>query len=363
MVPVTVPGLISKAPRMLFDQESPLFLRWLYLPKLIPWLFRYLSHANDANTRRIARHLKPMVEDSLEQHQALVQDSEAADWVHESDYSYAYESRVAFEKDAYSWRLRHLAGFETQIREGQAIRDYEPNLSSSIKFLVSLKRHGYIRDPGAYVKVLASVFEKMGGRVQKAEIRDFEFIDQKISALLTTDGRIECDHAVIATGVWSKPLLKKLGINVPLESERGYHIVFKNAEGGPQTPIAIAKGKFVATPMSAGLRCAGLVEFGGLNSMSNQKALALLRRHTKNVFPNLSYDKEIKWLGHRPAPSDSLPLIGEIEGTKIYTAFGHHHIGLTSGPKTGRIIASLLASKPLNIDIKAFHPMRFSKSS
>ncbi|MEO1780000.1 MAG: FAD-dependent oxidoreductase, partial [Pseudomonadota bacterium] len=83
-------------------------------------------------------------------------------------------------------------------------------------------------------------------------------------------------------------------------------------------------------------------------------------KQAKAAFPNLSCTREIEWLGHRPAPSDSLPLIGEVGDTGVFTAFGHHHIGLTGGPKTGRIVAGLVADQPINTDIGAFDPMRFA---
>jgi D-amino-acid dehydrogenase len=184
-------------------------------------------------------------------------------------------------------------------------------------------------------------------------------VDSKLSAVLTTQGRIDCDDVVLATGVWSKPMMAKLGLTVPLESERGYHIVFEDATGGPRNPTMIASGKFVATPMAQGLRCAGIVEFGGLKAGPSRAPLALLRRQARAAFPHLAAKSEIEWLGHRPAPSDSLPLIGQIGQSRVFTAFGHHHIGLTGGPKTGRLVAGMITGQPANIDLTAYHPQRF----
>jgi D-amino-acid dehydrogenase len=175
----------------------------------------------------------------------------------------------------------------------------------------------------------------------------------------TAQGTIACDDVVLATGVWSKPLMQKLGLNVPLEAERGYHIVFEGASGGPSRPFMIASGKFVATPMAQGLRCAGIVEFGGLDAGPSKAPLDLLRRQVKRTFPQLTASNEIEWLGHRPAPSDSLPLIGEVGQSRVFTAFGHHHIGLTGGPKTGRLVAGLITGQPTNTDLTAYHPQRF----
>ena len=182
----------------------------------------------------------------------------------------------------------------------------------------------------------------------------------QVRAVLTDQGRLECDDLVIATGVWSKPLMRKLGIKVPLESERGYHIVFEGAEGGPSRPFMIASGKFVATPMEQGLRCAGIVEFGGLKAGPSRAPFDLLRRQVKKAFPQLEARNEIEWMGHRPAPTDSLPLIGEVGQSRVFTAFGHHHIGLTGGPKTGRLVAGLIAGQGINTDLAPYHPQRFS---
>jgi glycine/D-amino acid oxidase-like deaminating enzyme len=359
MVPVTAPGLIGKAPAMLLDRDFPLFLRWSYLPRLLPWLRRYLGVANDADTRRIALGLTAITGDSVEQHKSLCDDLGLGDWVSDSDYCFAYTSRAAFDAEAYTWALRKEAGFTPQLIEGSDVHAYEPALGPDISTVAIMKDHGFIRNPGGYVHALAKAFQDMGGTVMQAEVKDFDLAGGAITGVETTAGRVACDDLVLATGVWSKPLMKKLGLNIPLESERGYHIVFEDATGGPSRPTMIASGKFVATPMEQGLRCAGIVEFGGLDAGPSKAPLALLRRQAKAAFPHLKASTEIEWLGHRPAPSDSLPLIGEVGTTRVFTAFGHQHIGLTGGPKTGRLVAGLVAGQPVNLDLAPYHPQRF----
>lgn len=360
MVPVTGPGLIAKAPGMLLDADFPLFMRWAYLPRLLPWLRRYLRHANDPDTRAISAALTPIVADSVEQHQSLCDDLGLGDWVTQSDYCFAYRDRAAFDAESYVWARRKEAGFEPDLISGGAVREYEPMLGDDITLIARMKHHGYIRSPGGYVQALARAFEGMGGTIMQAEVRDFDLTGGQICAVQTDQGSLPCDDVVLATGVWSKPLMAKLGLNVPLESERGYHIVFEDATGGPSRPMMIASGKFVATPMEQGLRCAGIVEFGGLSAGPSKAPLALLRRQVRQAFPALRAGNEIEWIGHRPAPSDSLPLIGEIGQSRVFTAFGHHHIGLTGGPKTGRLVAGLIAGQPVNTDLSPYHPQRFT---
>ena len=123
--------------------------------------------------------------------------------------------------------------------------------------------------------------------------------------------------------------------------------------------MMIASGKFAVNPMETGLRCAGLVELGGIKAGPSKAPLALLRRRASETFPNLSYDSTEEWLGFRPSTPDSLPLIGEIKGTGVYTAFGHQHVGLTAGPKTGRMVADMISDRRPNIDLAAYSPNRY----
>ncbi|MGB0853945.1 MAG: NAD(P)/FAD-dependent oxidoreductase, partial [Pikeienuella sp.] len=194
----------------------------------------------------------------------------------------------------------------------------------------------------------------------QAEVKDFDLSGGRISAVDTDKGRFHCTSAVLSAGVWSKPLMAKLGMKIPLEAERGYHIVFKNPSQRPNAPMMMAAGKFVATPMDQGLRCAGVVEFGGLTETPSKAPLALLRKKVAEFFPSMTCESEEEWLGFRPAPSDSLPLIGEVGATGVYAAFGHHHIGLTGGPKTGRMIAGLIAGERPNHDMTPYEPKRFA---
>lgn len=360
VVPVTGPGLLTKAPGYVVDPNFPLFLRWRYLPRLLPWLTRYLSHANTKDTTRISKGLTQLLSDSVDQHISLSANTPAEKWVATSDYSYVYRDRAAFEADHFSWSLRRDAGFVPDIIEGPAVQDFEPMLGPTAGLLAVNKDHGFIQNPGLYVRDLVTAFTALGGQFIQTEVKDFTFSGDHITAIQTDQGTLDCSQVVISTGVWSKPLMQKLGISVPLEAERGYHILFKDPNQMPKSPMMLAEGKFVATPMSNGLRCAGVVEFGGLSPDKSPAPLALLRKSVRKIFPKLEARAEEEWLGFRPAPSDSLPLIGEIRRSGVFAAFGHHHIGLTGGPKTGRLIADLIAGDTPNSDLAPFDPMRFS---
>src|SRR6185312_16678328 len=96
------------------------------------------------------------------------------------------------------------------------------------------------------------------------------------------------DAAVICAGAWSKPLAAALGDRVPLETERGYHLMIRDPEAMPRIPTADADGKFVATPMELGLRLAGTVELAGLAAPPDWRRARILLEQGRKMLPGLA---------------------------------------------------------------------------
>ena len=262
--------------------------------------------------------------------------------------------------DQFGWNIRREMGFEFEELEGDAFHELEPAFKGQADLGVRLPHHGSITDPGAYVTALAEYATGQGAELVISDVTDVDIDGGHVSSVTTSTGTLACDELVLATGVWSGPLAEKLGTNVPMESERGYHIELINPSIQPNNPVMVASGKFVATPMEGRLRCAGIVEFGGLDAPPSLAPFELLERQIKALMPGITYDRIERWMGHRPAPTDSIPVIGPFSNAvNAYGAFGHHHIGLTGGPKTGRMIADMVANRASNADLSMYSPSRF----
>lgn len=359
VVPVNTPGIAMSGAKYLMSRNAPLFMQWSYLPRLIPWLIRFIANSTDARTRATATHLAQLLHDSVDQHRALTKGTRAEKWIASSDFGFVYAGRSAFEADAYAWELRREAGYLPELIEGDEVQEVEPMLASGQRCLALLHGHGHILNPGAYMADLAEVFQDEGGSYMQAEMRDVTLTDGRITEIITDRGALPCTHAVLSAGIWSRPLMRKVGLKVPLEAERGYHLQFTGASQVPRMPLMIQSGKFAVNPMAQGLRCAGTVELGSIDAPPNRIPLDLLRRKTAAVFPALRYDSVEEWMGFRPSTPDSLPMIGEIAGSGVFAAFGHQHVGLTGGPKTGRWVAELISGRGPNADLAAFDPARF----
>ena len=169
------------------------------------------------------------------------------------------------------------------------------------------------------------------------------------------------DRIAITAGAWSPLLTRKLGVKIPVEAETGYHIEFWDPSFVPRVPTLVPSKKLIFSPMQGRLRVAGAVEFGGLKNKGQDKVLDLLRTATKDVLPDLTYSKETRWVGHRPAPTDSIPIIDELSTVKgVFLGFGHQHVGLTGSACTGQILAQLISGKRPNIDLTPYSAARFT---
>ncbi len=361
IIPVPTPGIWMKGPRMALDPDQPLFMRWSYLPKLLPWLMRYLATSRAEVVRKTAKGLALLNFDTVEQHLALARGTPAEAYVRPGKYAYLYPTRADFEADSFAWSIRAEHGITGEILEGAALKAWDPNISDRYGFAYLMDDHGTIASPGRYVAALADWFQSQGGQFLRADVQQVTPEGQGVS--LTIDGQVHAfDRVVLATGAFTDALTKDLNIKAHIEAERGYHVLLKNPSYLPTTAMMVADRKYVVTPMEEGLRIAGVVEFGGLKAGKSKPPIALLKRSIKQLYPELTWESEETWLGYRPATIDSLPLLGSHpDYSQIFFAAGHQHIGLTAGPKTGRLVADLLSGRHPNVDLSAFAPQRFSR--
>ena len=133
MVPVNVPELWKSAPKYLLSNSSPIFFRWHYFPKLLPWLIKFMANATESRSKKIIENLTPLVQDSVDQHKSLVRGTSAEKWLSDSKFSYVYKTHEAFKADAYGWKVKSGYGFIPNVILGNDVRDEEPILSPDVR--------------------------------------------------------------------------------------------------------------------------------------------------------------------------------------------------------------------------------------
>ena len=358
ITPVLMPGMIKKIPKLLFSKDGPLFLRFPGFLKIIPFLTKYLSYAKKEKVDHISKNLAYLLKDSVNEHKELAKGTNATQWIKDSPYLFIYKNKKDFFNDEYTWSLRKKYGFNLIEVEEEELKSLLPGLSSEYKFAIKIDHLGYISNSQNYLDDLLDGFKKLGGKLVEDEVTDIVDKGDSIS-IITKENNILAEDVIISSGVYSNKFAKKFGVKVPVQSERGYHLELFDTDIKINYPIMNGYLKLAITPRPNGIRFAGLVEFGSLTSNPNPKAFELLMRNAKSMFPGIKFNTKQEWSGHRPSTVDSLPIIGKSKtNEKVFFGYGHHHIGLTSGPKTGKMLTKSILRDNDQYDLTAFDPNR-----
>jgi D-amino-acid dehydrogenase len=367
VIPMSSPGMWKKVPGYLRDPLGPLTIRWSYLPRLLPWLRRFVAAgSSEAKVAATARALQPLLADAPALHRTLAEEAGVGDLMVRQGVLFAFPDRAAFEAEAMSWRIRKQFGVRWLELNEDELRQREPALDRHYTFAVLVEENGQCRDPGAYVAALARLAEAQGARLIKARATGFRVEGGRLRAVTLQNGAVDCDKAVIAAGAWSRVLAAAAGDRVLLETERGYHVVISDPGVAPRYPMMPSDGKMACVMTPQGLRLAGQVELAGLEAAPNWQRAQVLLRFARKVYPGLPEDlppDRVKlWMGHRPSTPDGLPVIGVASGcADVVHAFGHGHVGLTAGARTGKIVADLVAGRSPALDMSPYSARRFSR--
>lgn len=338
VAPLAMPGVIASVPQMLFDDESPLYIPPSYLPVASPWLLRFVASARPVAVARAAARLDTLHRGAVEMHRQLTSQLGVSDLFLPAGHLHLYPDDRALAKDSAGWRLREDYGHHPQRLNRSEIAAMEPHVSERYRVGLYLEDHATIRNPKRYVETMAQAFTRAGGEFHRAEV----------SALASgADGwsipgvtRAVHEHVVVAGGAWSRTLLSPLGISLPLESQRGYHVEFEGVQGIVSRSVVLADKKIFVTPMEGGLRVGGTVEIAGLKRQPDERRAAILERIAKANFDGLAGRSGKVWMGHRPCMPDSVPVIGQAPGwPRLWMAVGHGHLGLTDSLPTAALIA------------------------
>lgn len=365
VVPIAGPDTLKKVPGYLLDPLGPLAIRWSYLPQVAPWLLRYAyAGSSAARVEKQAQALKTLISGSLDYLMPLVANAHAETLVKRNGILIVYRSERGWQADERAWNIRRRNGIVWHDLDTDELRQFDPSLSRDLIRAKHVPGNGHTIDPGGLVAALASAVTGDGGKIVRTKAAGFRIENGRLLAVATESGEIPADAAVIAAGAHSKTLAALAGDRVPLETERGYHLVVREPEAMPRVPTTDAEFSFVATPMSGGLRLAGTVELAGLNAKPDWRRSRMLLGRAANLFhglpENIPEDRLSMWMGHRPSLPDSLPVLGRSRlSGDIFHAFGHGHVGMTAAPYTGKVLADLVSGRPSPIDLSPFRPDRF----
>ncbi len=361
-VPVGSPGTLKSVPRMLMSRDGPLHIRPAYFPRLFPWLLRMLMASTPQRVEEISISLASILGQSLAAHEEIADAAGVRASIVRSGWLKAYQSESGMAGARAEYALMRRRGIACDELDTYGIAALDPALQGWFARAVFHPDCHHVGDPQDYVGALGQHVRQTGVDVRADEVTGFETLDGRVTGVRLGAQTITADAVVIAAGAWSKNLCAQLGCSIPLDTERGYHMMLDTSACAVQLrhPLYWADKAVVLSPMSNKLRVTSSVEFAGLDAQPDFNLVLRCLPDVQRLLPGARLVPDSTWLGFRPSMPDSLPVIGLSPGfANAVLAFGHGHLGLTLGPVTGKLASQLLEGAPTLIPVKPFSPTRF----
>ena len=357
-VPVNYPGLIWDIPSMLLRKDGPLAIDLFYILKNLPWAISFLRNCKKEKVNEIASSLTNLLKHSQISYDEIFQDVDVSEYISHEENLYLFDSKKSFEDNEYANVIRKNNNVKVRNLNKDEVKELEPNIAEVYYAGQIFTGSRHTTNPLAISNKIFDKFLELGGIYINQNVKNIIQKENKIELRLE-DKNFYFDKIIVSTGAWSNQIANKFGDKFPLDTERGYHILFDTNEKLINRPVAWSESGFYLIQIHDGIRAAGTVEIAGLKKPPNKKRLAMIERQSRKVLPQL---REVKstWMGRRPTLPDSLPVIGKSQNNNnVIYAFGHQHVGWTLGAVTGKIIDSLSKDQVPNIDISAYAPDRF----
>ena len=357
-VPINRPDVLTDVPSMLLSSTGPLALKWNYVPKMIPWFLKFIRNCSTKRMMHTAKNMHQILDLALPAYDELFDEIDLGGLVEKKGILYIWNEQNLKSRKL-EIKVRNELGVDQQVVTPKEIHDLEPNIKPIYHGGVYYQHGRHARNPKKILLKLFDLFLKKGGRFLKMNIKDINFDEEKPVIKAETQSFL-FDKIVIACGSFSKKLTDNLNEKIPLDTERGYHVHFKDCDHLLNRPVIFQNRGFGITPMEQGLRVVGTVEFGGLDNPLSKSRVKNLINNAKYMMGDLP-EHEDEWLGFRPTLPDYLPVIGPSKKYKnVFYCFGHHHLGWTLGPISGKIISGMIAEENTNLDLKPYSSLRFS---
>ena len=357
-IPLNRPDILTDVPAMLLSSTGPLSLKWNYVPKMIPWFLKFLKNCSRKKMIHTAKYMHQILDLALPTYDELFEEIDISGLVEKKGIMYIWNDQNLKSREL-EIDIRNKIGAEQQLLNKKEIHDLEPNIKKFYHGGVFYKKARHTRNPQKILLKLFDLFLKKGGKFKKNEIEIINFVDEK-PIVKTFEDSFAFDKILITCGAFSKKLTDQMHEKIPLDTERGYHIHFKDCDHLISRPVVFSNRGFGITPMEQGLRVVGTVEFGGLKNPLNKSRIKNLINNARYMLDDLP-EHEDEWLGFRPTLPDYLPVIGPSKNYKnVFYSFGHHHLGWTLGAISGKIISGVIANENTNLDLKPYNSERFA---
>lgn len=362
ILPLCQPGALTRTLKTMFTRNSPVYLKPRVDLRLWSWLWRFARRCNQRDMLEAGKARQALLDSSRQLYGGLF-DSQVltdCDW-QTIGLLFVFMSASHFEHyHEVDGLLQREFGLGAKPFAGAELNKLEPALKEGIAGAWLYECDAHLR-PDKLMRAWRRALESRGVEIREhCELSKFEKARNKVSALQTTQGRIEADQFIIATGAWTPLMQSELGCSIPIQPGKGYSITMPRPEICPTYPMIFEEHRVAVTPMQDAYRIGSTMEFAGYDGTLNRQRLGILTEGAKLYLKTPTATPFIEeWFGWRPMSCDGKPLIGRPPGlSNVCLATGHSMLGVSMATGTGKLVSELVLGTDPHVDP---HPYRINR--
>jgi D-amino-acid dehydrogenase len=361
VLPYLFPRALGDVARAAVNRDARAHVRYRALASIAPSIWRYFQASTQTRKAATGKVMAPLLFAAAGEHLKLAQDAGASALLRSGGWIKAYRSARGQELAHGEAEELRPFGVKPIFLDRAALTALEPHVGDRAIGGVHYAEPLSTSDPARLIQSYAALFMKRGGRMERGDALSLEPAGS--GWMVATDsGRLSARDVVIALGPWSNELARRFGLRLPFFVKRGYHMHYEaRGNAGLTRPVLDLERGYLVTPMARGLRLTTGAEFARRDDPPSSAHLDRLEPYARELFPIGERKDAAPWMGRRPCLPDMRPIIGPFPGKPgLWLDFGHHHLGLTLGPITGRLLAEMMSGEAPFVDPAPFKAERFA---
>ena len=351
--PWAKPSVVPKLLRWLGREDAPLLFRLRSDPAQWLWGLRFLAECRPGRFERNCRMLAGLAAYSRECLRRLRSKTRIAyDELERGILHFATSARDFDALARHAESAREL-GIRREVKSAAECLALEPALQYADARIAGgiYTPEDESGDAHRFTQELARLATQRGVRFElDTSVIALHVAGGEVEAVDTSRGRIVADAYVVALGSYSAPLLRSVGVRIPVYPLKGYSITLSlgpaEEPAAPSVSLTDEAFKIVISRLGARLRAAGTAELGGYDTSINAVRCATILRRVRQLFPQLGAATTVeRWSGLRPATPNNVPIIGASAVRRLYLNTGHGTLGWTLACGSGAALADLISGR------------------
>ncbi len=363
--PLPRPGLVGQVLKWMIDGGSPLYVPPRFDLSLFRWLWDFRRACTEEHFRHCMNVLAVLGRETRTCFEQIMTDESMSCEYHRDGWREVFRTEAGLAGGRREAELLLEHDFEIEVLDGDELRRRDPAFRSDVVGAIQYTESAFT-DPSRFLDELAGKVTAHGGVVRtNSQVMEIVVENDSFRAVRLYSGeRIEADTLLMAAGIWSTKLARKLDLDIPMQAGKGYHRNLRLPSPSISVASVLAEKHVAVTPMGGLLRLSGTVEFSGINDRLVRRRLDMLSSAARHYLNGLGQSQIVsEWCGLRPCTADGLPVVGWApRPAGVFIATGHARMGLTLGPISGRLASECILDGRPSVDITPLRVDRFTRS-